>query len=60
MKLHCINSGSSGNCYLLESSNGEVLIIESGEKLEKVKQSLNFDISKIKGVILCLVLLFSL
>jgi phosphoribosyl 1,2-cyclic phosphodiesterase len=51
MNLTVINSGSSGNCYLLKSSLGEVLILECGEKFIKVKEALNFDLT---GVVGCL------
>ena len=51
MKLTVINSGSSGNCYLLKSSSGEVLILECGEKFIKVKEALNFDLSGVVGAL---------
>ena len=51
MKLTVINSGSSGNCYLLKSSSGETLILECGEKFSKVKESLNFDLSGVVGAL---------
>lgn len=31
MVLHCLGSGSSGNCYLLDSGN-EVLVLDCGGK----------------------------
>lgn len=52
MKLKILNSNSSGNCYLLESSTGEVLMIECGVRFEKVKQALSFNLKK---VVCCLV-----
>ena len=51
MKLKVLGSGSSGNCYLLESEN-EALLIECGVKFSEVKKAVNFNISKIVG---CLV-----
>ena len=51
MKLTVIGSGSSGNCYLLKSSSGEVLILECGEKFSKVKEALNFDLSGVVGAL---------
>lgn len=51
MFLRVINSGSSGNGYILESEN-EALIIECGCKLIDIKKALNFNISKVVG---CLV-----
>lgn len=50
MKLTCLASGSSGNCYLLENNN-EVLILDCGIPIKAIKQGLNWDISKVVGVI---------
>lgn len=49
MKLKVLNSGSSGNCYILENKT-EALIIETGIAFKEVKIALDFDISKIVGV----------
>lgn len=49
MKLKVLNSGSSGNCYILENRT-EALIIEAGVAFKEVKIALDFDISKIVGV----------
>lgn len=51
MKLKCLGSGSSGNCYLLESDR-EALVIEAGISFAEVKKALNFNIKKIVGVII--------
>ena len=50
MILKVLGSGSSGNCYLLESDS-ECLVLESGLSLMEVKKALNFNIRKIVGVI---------
>ncbi len=50
MKLTVLDSGSIGNCYLLENNN-ECLVIECGIPFKFVKQALSFDILKIVGVI---------
>lgn len=50
MKLKVLGSGSSGNCYILES-NSEALIIEAGLPFMEVKKALNFDVRKIAGVL---------
>ncbi|WP_256013194.1 MBL fold metallo-hydrolase [Desertivirga xinjiangensis] len=50
MVLKIINSNSAGNCYILEN-NKEALIIEGGVKFPLVKQTLNFNISKVVGCI---------
>lgn len=51
MILRCVNSGSSGNCYLLEDSRGDVLILDCGVPIIKIKAALQFKVSKIVGVI---------
>lgn len=51
MKLTVLGSSSKGNCYLLESKE-EILILECGISFKKIKQALNFDLSKVAG---CLV-----
>lgn len=50
MKLRVIDSGSSGNCYLLENEE-ECLVVESGIPFMEVKKALNFNIKKIVGVV---------
>lgn len=50
MKLKIISSSSAGNCYLLCAAN-ETLIIECGVKIQQIKQALNFDLSKVVGVL---------
>lgn len=51
MKLEVLGSGSTGNCYLLHTSCG-IIIIEAGIRFNDVLKALNFDISKI---ICCLI-----
>ena len=48
MKLNCIASGSSGNCYLL-SSDTETLILDCGIGIMEIKKALDFDLSKVVG-----------
>lgn len=50
MRLKCLGSGSSGNCYLLENDT-ECLVIEQGISFREVKIALDFDISKIVGAV---------
>lgn len=50
MKLKVLGSGSSGNCYVLENK-AEALIIEAGISFKEVKIALDFDVSKIVGVV---------
>ncbi|HHV13234.1 MAG TPA: MBL fold metallo-hydrolase [Clostridiales bacterium] len=50
MKLKCLGSDSTGNCYLLENEE-ECLVLEAGLPFKKVKEALDFNISKIAGVL---------
>lgn len=50
MKLKCLGSGSSGNCYILENDM-EALVIEAGLPFMDVKKALDFNVRKIIGVI---------
>lgn len=50
MKFRCLGSGSSGNCYILENDS-EALVIEAGIPFMVVKKALDFNISKIVGVV---------
>lgn len=50
MKLKCLGSGSSGNCYILENEI-EALIVDAGVPLDEVKIALDFNIRKIAGVL---------
>ena len=51
MKFITLGSSSAGNGYLLQSSTGETLVIEAGIKLIEAKRYVDFDLSKIPGVI---------
>lgn len=50
MKLKCLGSGSSGNCYLL-STDTETLILDCGISIMDIKKGLNFDLSKVVGCV---------
>ncbi len=50
MQLRCLGSSSSGNCYLLENET-ECLVLEAGLPFISVKKALDFNISKIVGVL---------
>lgn len=49
MFLRCLGSSSAGNCYLLDSGK-EVLILDCGIDIQKIKKGLNWNISRIVGV----------
>lgn len=51
MELHVISSSSYGNGYVLQSKD-TALIIECGMPLLAVKKALNFNISKVSGVLI--------
>jgi len=51
MNLTVLGSSSKGNCYIIENDN-EALIIEAGIHPKEIKKALNFDISKVKGVLI--------
>ena len=51
MKLRCLGSGSSGNSYILEASDG-ILLIEAGIPIMEVKKALRFDLSKVRGCLI--------
>lgn len=50
MKLKCIGSGSSGNCYIL-TCNNEKLILDCGLPIKVIKQGLDFDLQGIQGIL---------
>lgn len=52
MILRVLGSSSSGNGYLLQSEKtGEVLILEAGIRLDKLKKELSFDLTHVAGCI---------
>lgn len=51
MKLRCLGSGSSGNCYLLIAGNGETLIIDPGVPIKEIKRTINWNISCVVGAV---------
>lgn len=51
MNIKTIASGSSGNCYVIESE-GQRLLIECGVSVAEIRLELNFDLSSVVG---CLV-----
>ena len=51
MKLTCIATGSSGNCYLLQADSGETLILDCGISIKEIKKGLKWDITGVVGTI---------
>ena len=50
LKLKCLATGSSGNCYLLSTEN-ETLILDCGIPIKEIKKGLDFDFSKVVGCV---------
>lgn len=52
MLLKCVNTGSqNGNCYILEN-NTEALILDAGVRYKDVLKALDYNISKVTGILL--------
>lgn len=51
MKLIVLGSNSKGNCYLLQSKSG-TLIIEAGVHINEVKKSIDFRVSDLLGAVI--------
>lgn len=51
MKLKCIATGSTGNCYTLTSNSGEALILDCGIPIKEIKKGLDWNIKGIVGVL---------
>ena len=52
MKLITIGTGSSGNCYAMKSSTGEILLIEAGIQAKKIIERIDFNIGNISGCLI--------
>lgn len=51
MKLKCIATGSTGNCYTLTSNGGETLILDCGIPIKEIKKGLNWNVKDVVGAI---------
>ena len=51
MIIETIASSSAGCCYLIKSE-GEQLLIECGISLKKIREALNFDLSRVVGCLI--------
>ena len=52
MKVKCIGSGSSGNCYALIDNEGKILLLDCGLPIKEIKAGIDFRVSDLAG---CLV-----
>ena len=50
LNIKTISTGSKGNCYLLSTEN-ETLILDCGVPINDIKKALNFNVSRISGVL---------
>jgi phosphoribosyl 1,2-cyclic phosphodiesterase len=50
MILNVISSGSSGNCYVLKSETGS-LLIECGVRFDEIQKALGYDLLRILGTL---------
>lgn len=51
MELKVLGSSSDGNCYLLKSATGKMLMIECGLTFKKIKKFINHNIKDLEGCI---------
>lgn len=51
MKLKCIATGSTGNCYTLTSNSGETLILDCGIPIKAIKKGLDWNVKDVVGVL---------
>lgn len=51
MKLKCLGSGSSGNCYLLTADNGETLLLDAGLPIMDIKRGLGWNVKNVVGAV---------
>lgn len=51
MLLKVVGTGSSGNTYVLENKN-EILILDAGCGIKSVLKSIDYNVSKVRGVII--------
>lgn len=50
MVMRVVNSGSIGNCYILENDTS-ALILEAGVRFTEVQQAINFNLKKVVGAL---------
>lgn len=52
MRLCCIATGSSGNCYALQDNSGKILLLDAGISIKDIKIGINFKVSNIVGSVI--------
>lgn len=51
MKIRCISTGSTGNCYVLTDHKGDKLILDCGVPIMAIKKACAFDVEGIVGAV---------
>lgn len=53
MFMRVVNTGSThGNCYVLKSNSGEILLLDCGCNYKKILRGIDYQISNVSGVLL--------
>lgn len=53
MSMRVISTGSTkGNCYALQSSTGEIVLLDCGCKYKKILRGIGYQINNVSGVLL--------
>ena len=50
MVIHALGTSSKGNCYLVETSTG-ILVIDPGIRYEKIIEAIDYELELIEGVL---------
>ena len=51
MKLKVLGSGSSGNCYILETDSGQKMILDAGVPIKEIKKTIGWNIKNLVGCV---------
>ena len=51
LKLTCLGTGSKGNCWIADY-DGELLIIDAGISIKKIKQGIDYNLIAVQGVLI--------
>lgn len=51
MKIKCLATGSTGNCYILTASDGTSLILDCGIPIAEIKRGLGYDMTGVVGAV---------
>ena len=52
MRLKVLGSSSAGNCYLIEATEKDKLILDAGINFKEVQKELKFDFEGIQGALI--------